>query len=270
MSIQKKIHELKIANHIFSSSLMLGTGKYKNIQENVESIQISGASIVTVAVRRAHTQNINTNKLIDMLDWKKIWLLPNTAGCKNAEEAIRIAFLGRELTQIIGQINNNFIKLEVIPDPKYLLPDPIGTLKAAEYLIKKNFHVLAYTNSDPILAKQLEEVGCSAIMPLGSPIGSGQGLQNIMNLSMIINNSNVPIIIDAGIGTASEASQAMELGADGVLLNTSIAKAKYPKIMAQAMKLAVHSGKYAYIAGRMKKEKYGAPSSPIFGISTLS
>nr|QJF58283.1 thiamin biosynthesis protein G [Corallina officinalis]QJF58482.1 thiamin biosynthesis protein G [Corallina officinalis]QJF58681.1 thiamin biosynthesis protein G [Corallina officinalis]QJF58880.1 thiamin biosynthesis protein G [Corallina officinalis] len=263
-----KIHELKIAGKIFQSSLMLGTGKYKNIKEAIESITISKTSIVTVAIRRA--TNINTGKasLIDLLDWKKLWLLPNTAGCQSAEEAIRIALLGKELNKQIGQLDNKFIKLEVIPDPQHLLPDPIGTLKAAEYLVKKDFNVLAYTNSDPILAKQLEEIGCSAVMPLASPIGSGQGLQSLFNLAIIIQNSKVPVIIDAGIGTASEASKAMELGADGVLLNTAIAQAAYPQMMANAMRLAVQSGKYAKLAGRMKQQIKANPSSPSIGIST--
>lgn len=262
-----KIHELKIANKTFKSSLMLGTGKYSNIQEAIESIEISGTSIITVAVRRHNSKHKNQKNLINLLNWQKLWLLPNTAGCKNAEEAIRIALLGHELSKQIGQIENNFVKLEVIPDPEYLLPDPIGTLKAAEYLVKKNFDVLAYTNSDPIVAKQLEEIGCSAVMPLASPIGSGQGIQNTLNLSIIIKESKIPIIIDAGIGTASEASQAIEMGADGVLLNTSVAKSKSPQMMAHAMKLAVKSGKLAYLAGRMQKTIRGMPSSPTTDIS---
>ncbi len=262
-------HELKIANKIFKSSLMLGTGKYKNIKEAKESINISEASIVTVAIRRAKSKNlVQSYNLINALDWNKLWLLPNTAGCKNAEEAIRIAVLGKEMSKRVGQIDNNFIKLEVIPDPTYLLPDPIGTLKAAEYLIKKDFNILAYISADPVLAKQLEEIGCSAVMPLASPIGSGRGIQNAFNLSIIIDNSKIPVIIDAGIGTASEASYAMELGADGVLLNTAVAKASSPKTMAYAMKLAVESGKYAYLAGRMKKMQQATASSPQKGIST--
>lgn len=266
---RESTNKLKIADKTFGSSLMLGTGKYKNIKEAEESIKISEASIVTVAIRRAQLTKLTPkHSIMDVLDWQKLWLLPNTAGCQNAEEAIRIALLGKELNKRIGQIDNNFVKLEVIPDPTYLLPDPIGTLKAAEYLVKKDFNVLAYTSADPILAKQLEEIGCAAIMPLGSPIGSGQGLQSRFNLSIVINNSKVPVIIDAGIGTASEASQAMELGADGVLLNTSVAKASSPKMMAYAMKLAVEAGKYAHKAGRMQKLKQATASSPKEGIST--
>lgn len=266
-SNKNNIHQLKIGNKIFNSSLMLGTGKYNNIEQAINSIRISETSIVTVAIRRASLHNKEKINLFNSLDWSRLWLLPNTAGCTNAEEAIRIAKLGKEINKKIGQTENNFIKLEVIPDAKYLLPDPIGTLKAAEYLVKKNFTVLAYTNTDPILAKHLEEVGCSAIMPLGSPIGSGKGLQNPFNLSIIIKNAKVPIIIDAGIGTASEASNAMELGADGVLINTAIAKASSPLMMAYAMKLAVQAGKYAKLAGRMKKAQTAYPSSPIKNIS---
>lgn len=261
------IHNITIGTKTFKSRLMLGTGKYKNLQEALEIINISEASIVTVAIRRVNIDNIDNYKLLTSLNWGNLWLLPNTAGCTNAEDAIRIARLGREMSKKLGQIDNNFIKLEVIPDATYLLPDPIGTLKAAEYLVKKNFTVLAYTNSDPILAKQLEEIGCSAIMPLGSPIGSGKGIQNSFNLSIIINNSNVPIIIDAGIGTASEASYAMELGADGVLMNTAIANASSPHIMAYAMKLAVKAGKYAHLAGRMASSTQAKASSPINNIS---
>nr|YP_009541631.1 thiamin biosynthesis protein G [Synarthrophyton chejuense]AYR05640.1 thiamin biosynthesis protein G [Synarthrophyton chejuense] len=260
--------KLKIAHKTFKSRLMLGTGKYKNIKEAIESIKISKASIITVAIRRAQSVAINNRySLINALNWNELWLLPNTAGCKNAEEAVRIALMGKEINKRIGQTDNNFIKLEVISDPTYLLPDPIGTLKAAEYLVKKNFNVLAYIGADPILAKHLEDIGCAAVMPLASPIGSGQGIQNPFNLSIIINNSRIPVIIDAGIGTASEAAQAMELGADGVLLNTAVAKASSPIKMAHAMKLAVESGNIAYSAGRMTKSLQATASSPDLGIS---
>lgn len=259
--------KLQIANRIFESRLMLGTGKYKNAKDALDSINTSQCSIVTVAIRRAKVNQINYISLIKMLNWTKLWLLPNTAGCQNTEDAIRIALLGKELSKRVGQVDNKFIKLEVIPDAEYLFPDPVGTLKAAEYLVKKDFHVLAYTNTDPILAKQLEEVGCSAIMPLASPIGSGQGIQNPFNLSVIVKNAKVPIIIDAGIGTASEASQAMELGADGVLLNTAVAQADSPNMMANAMRLAVKSGRYAYLAGRIQKQRQAAASSPMIDIS---
>ena len=268
LSISPNIHKpFTIANKQFSSRLMIGTGKYKNLKEAQDSISISDASIVTVAIRRAqYNKKQGNSNLIDGLDWKKIWLLPNTAGCETAEEAIRIASIGREIAKTIGQYDNNFIKLEVISDSKYLLPDPIGTLKAAEYLVNKNFSVLPYINPDPILAKQLEDIGCATIMPLGSPIGSGQGLQNISNLKIIIENSKIPVIIDAGIGTSSEANQAMEIGAAAVLLNTAIAKANYPILMSQAMKLSIEAGRSCYIAGRMTKENLANASSPQYGL----
>nr|YP_010726308.1 Thiamine biosynthesis protein G [Hypnea brasiliensis]WCH55235.1 Thiamine biosynthesis protein G [Hypnea brasiliensis]WDY84783.1 Thiamine biosynthesis protein G [Hypnea brasiliensis] len=250
----------------FSSCLMLGTGKYQNLKQAQESIALSEASIVTVAIRRAQRAKImGQSNLIDGLNWKKLWLLPNTAGCKTAEEAIRVAFLGKEIAKYLGQVNNNFIKLEVIPDPKYLLPDPIGTLKAAEYLVHKNFTVMPYINADPLLAKQLENIGCSTVMPLASPIGSGNGLQNKLNIQIIIENSNIPVIVDAGIGTPSEACHVMELGASGVLLNTAIAKSSKPQLMAEAMKYSIISGRMAYLAGRMEKSLTAKPSSPIYG-----
>nr|YP_009298002.1 thiamin biosynthesis protein G [Plocamium cartilagineum]AOM67940.1 thiamin biosynthesis protein G [Plocamium cartilagineum] len=259
---------LQIQNKTFHSRLMLGTGKYKNLKDAQKSIYTSNTEIVTVAIRRAQKAKIlGKSNLIDGLNWKKLWLLPNTAGCETSEEAIRIASLGREMAKRLGQTDNSFIKLEVISDTQYLLPDPIGTLKAAEYLIRKKFTVLPYISPDPILAKQLEEIGCSTIMPLGSPIGSGQGLQNILNLKIIIENAKIPVIIDAGIGTASEANQAMELGASGVLLNTAVAKSLHPEYMAKAMKLGVISGRIAYLAGRMNINKQAEPSSPKHDIS---
>lgn len=261
---------LVVGGQSFMSRLMLGTGKYKNLKEAQDSIRVSGSSIITVAIRRAQkAKNLGKSNLIDGLDWKKLWLLPNTAGCKTAEEAIRIASLGKEMAKRLGQIDNNFVKLEVIPDPTYLLPDPIGTLKAAEYLVRKNFTVLPYINADPVLAKQLEDIGCATVMPLASPIGSGQGLQNIINLKIILENARIPIIIDAGIGTASEAGQAMELGASAVLLNTAVANASSPDLMAEAMKFSVISGRMAYLAGRMKKTLKAQASSPLHGISYM-
>nr|ARW69252.1 thiG protein [Polysiphonia sp.] len=258
---------LIIANKKFPSRLMIGTGKYKNVKEAIESISASKASIVTVAIRRTqYAKKIGKSNLLDGLNWKKIWLLPNTAGCESVEEAIRIASLGREINKNIGQIDNNFVKLEVISDSQYLLPDPIGTLKAAEYLVNRNFHVLPYIYPDPTLAKQLEEIGCKTIMPLGSPIGSGQGLQNLHNIKIIIENAKIPVIIDAGIGTTSEANQAMEIGASAVLLNTAIAKSKHPSHMAEAMKLAVISGRKCYLAGKMNKTIKAQASSPNKGI----
>ena len=249
---------------------MLGTGKYKTVKDSINSINNSQCEIVTVAVRRLPTTLKNDHTIfLRSLDWSKMWLLPNTAGSKTSEEAIRMAFLGHELACQLGQPDNFFVKLEVISDPKYLLPDPIGTLKAAEFLITKGFTVLPYINADPILALHLEDLGCATVMPLGSPIGSGQGLNNIENIKIIIENANIPVIIDAGIGTPSEATKAMELGADGVLLNTAIAQAKNPMKMAQAMKLAVQAGRLGYLSGRMKKKYYADASSPFSNISKL-
>jgi thiazole synthase len=264
------LDKLKIAGKSFNSRLMLGTGKYKTKSDAINSINSSECEIVTVAIRRLPTNLDNDNSsFLNSLDWENLWLLPNTAGSQTAEEAIRMAFLGHELACQIGQEDNFFVKLEVISDPKYLLPDPVGTLKAAEFLVKKGFTVLPYINADPMLALHLEDIGCATVMPLGSPIGSGQGLNNLSNIEIIIENSSIPVIIDAGIGTPSEAAKAMELGADGVLLNTAVAQSKNPKQMAQAMNLAVQSGRMAYQAGRMEKKLYAAPSSPMNEISKL-
>lgn len=268
LNMKDNLDKLKIGNKSFNSRLMLGTGKYKTIPHAVDSIANSECEMVTVAVRRLPTNlsNDNTN-FLKFLNWKKLWLLPNTAGSQTAEEAIRMAFLGHELACQIGQEDNFFVKLEVISDPKYLLPDPIGTLKAAEFLVKKGFTVLPYINADPMLALHLEDLGCATVMPLGSPIGSGQGLNNLTNIQIIIENSNVPVIVDAGIGTPSEAAMAMELGADGVLLNTAVAQSKNPPQMAFAMNLAIQSGRLAYLAGTMEKKQYADPSSPFTFIS---
>ncbi len=252
---------LQIGNKLFKSRLMVGTGKYKSMQDMLGSLSNSEAEIVTVAIRRVQNNQSGEN-LLEKIDWKKYWMLPNTAGCTTSDEAVRIALLGRELTKLSGQEDNNFIKLEVINDKKYLLPDPIETLKAAEVLIKKDFTVLPYINADPMLAKRLEEIGCATVMPLGSPIGSGQGLLNSSNISIIIENANVPVIIDAGIGVPSEASQAMELGADGVLVNSAIALAENPQLMALAMNYGVKAGREAFLAGRIMKQRLGIASSP--------
>ena len=262
--------KLKIQNKEFNSRLLLGTGKYKTLFETQESIETSKTEIVTVAIRRLNSDQLsNKSNLITSLNWKNLWLLPNTAGAKTAEEAIRLACLGRELTKRIGQEENTFVKLEVISDSKYLLPDPIGTIKAAKFLIRKGFCVLPYISSDPMLAKHLEDLGCATVMPLGSPIGSGQGIQNILNLRIIIENSKIPVIIDAGIGSASEAALAMELGADAVLVNTAIAKAQVPKQMANAMKLGVEAGRFSYLAGRIEPTKFAISSSPAQGANFL-
>lgn len=264
----KRNKQFIIGDQIFNSRLIIGTGKYQKIGQLISVLEESESQIITVAVRRLNLLEINNKKnLLNSINWKKIWLLPNTAGAKTADDAIRLAFLGRELAKRLGQPNNNFVKLEVISDSKYLFPDPIGTLKAAEFLVKKGFIVLPYTNADPVLAKHLEDVGCSTIMPLGSPIGSGQGIQNSYNIEIIIENSKIPIIVDAGIGVPSEATYVMELGADGVLVNTSIAQSKNPEGMAKAMNLAVKAGYEAFLAGTMVKSKFAQASSPVSGSS---
>lgn len=259
---------LVIANRTFRSRLMTGTGKYRSLAEMQQSIAASGCEIVTVAVRRVQTNAPGHEGLAEAIDWSKIWMLPNTAGCKTAEEAIRVARLGREMAKLLGQEDNNFIKLEVIPDAKYLLPDPIGTLEAAEQLVKEGFAVLPYINADPLLAKRLEEAGCATVMPLGSPIGSGQGIRNAANIQIIIENAQIPVVVDAGIGTPSEAAQAMELGADALLINTAISQAKNPPAMARAMGMAAEAGRLAYLAGRIPVKGYASASSPLTGTIT--
>ena len=259
---------LIIANRKFKSRLMTGTGKYRTIEDMQQSVIASGCEIVTVAVRRVQTQAPGHEGLAEALDWSKIWMLPNTAGCKTAEEAIRVARLGREMAKLLGQEDNNFIKLEVIPDAKYLLPDPIGTLQAAEQLVKEGFAVLPYINADPLLAKRLQEAGCATVMPLGSPIGSGQGIKNTANIQIIIENATVPVVVDAGIGAPSEAAQAMEMGADALLINTAIAQAENPVAMARAMGLAAEAGRLAYLAGRIPIKSYASASSPLTGTIT--
>jgi thiazole synthase len=268
--MKENFDKLKIGNKLFNSRLMLGTGKYKTTADAIESIESSQCEIVTVAIRRLPTNvKDDTTSFLGNLNWNKLWLLPNTAGSQTAEEAIRMAFLGHELACQLGQEDNFFVKLEVISDPKYLLPDPLGTLKAAEFLIKKGFTVLPYINADPMLALHLEDLGCATVMPLGSPIGSGQGINNLTNIKIIIENSSVPVIVDAGIGTPSEATLAMELGADGVLLNTAVAQSKNPSQMAYAMNLGVQAGRLGYLAGRMDKKNYAIASSPLDQISKL-
>ncbi|MBD0387353.1 MAG: glycine oxidase ThiO [Nostoc sp. C3-bin3] len=259
---------LIIAGKTFQSRLMTGTGKYRSIEEMQQSVVASDCQIVTVAVRRVQTKAPGHEGLAEALDWTKIWMLPNTAGCQTAEEAIRVARLGREMAKLLGQEDNNFVKLEVIPDLKYLLPDPIGTLQAAEQLVKEGFAVLPYINADPMLAKRLEEVGCATVMPLASPIGSGQGLKTTANIQIIIENANVPVVVDAGIGSPSEAAQAMELGADVLLINSAIALSPNPAAMARAMNLATVAGRLAYLAGRMPIKDYASPSSPLTGTIT--
>ncbi|MBD6616635.1 FAD-dependent oxidoreductase [Komarekiella sp. 'clone 1'] len=259
---------LTIAGKTFQSRLLTGTGKYRSIEEMQQSVAASDCQIVTVAVRRVQTKAPGHEGLAEALDWTKIWMLPNTAGCQTAEEAIRVARLGREMAKLLGQEDNNFVKLEVIPDLKYLLPDPIGTLQAAEQLVKEGFAVLPYINADPMLAKRLEDVGCATVMPLASPIGSGQGLKTTANIQIIIENATVPVVVDAGIASPSQAAEAMELGADALLINSAIALAQNPEAMARAMNLATVAGRLAYLAGRMPIKDYASPSSPLTGTIT--
>ena len=251
---------LKIEKYKLKSRLIVGTGKYKNFKETAEAIKASGADMVTVAVRRVNILDKKKPVLMDYLDPKKIIYLPNTAGCFTSEDALRTLRLAREMG------GWKLVKLEVLGDKKTLYPNMIETLKSTETLVKEGFKVMVYCSDDPILAKKLEDVGASAIMPLASPIGSGRGIKNKLNLSIIINNSKVPVIVDAGIGTASDATIAMELGCDGVLINTAIAKAKNPILMANSMKNAVIAGRQSYIAGRIEKLNYGSPSSPDKGL----
>ena len=250
----------KIENLKLKSRLIVGTGKYKNFKETVKAIKESGADMVTVAVRRINILDKKKPILTDYLDPKKFIYLPNTAGCFTSEEALRTLRLAREMG------GWKLVKLEVLGDKKTLYPNMIETLKSTKTLVKEGFKVMVYCTDDPLLAKQLEDSGASAIMPLASPIGSGLGLQNKINISLIIKQSKVPVIIDAGIGTASDATIAMEMGCDGVLINSAIANAKTPLLMAKAFKNAVISGRDSYLAGRMKKKYFASPSSPVDGL----
>ena len=256
----KKKDFFKISKKKFSSRLIVGTGKYKNMSECAKAIKISGAEIVTVAVRRVNIVDKKQPLLMDYIDPKKITYLPNTAGCFNSEEALRTLRLARE----IG--GWKLVKLEVLGDKKSLLPDMIETLKSTEVLVKEGFDVMVYCNDDPLMAKKLENVGACAIMPLAAPIGSGLGIQNKLNIKIIRDQTKLPLIIDAGIGTASDASIAMEIGCDGVLINTAIAKAKNPYQMAESMKYAVISGRKSFLSGRIDKNIFGNPSSPKKGL----
>ena len=249
-----------VAGRTFTSRLIVGTGKYKSLEENAAAVEASGAEIVTVAVRRVNISDPNHPRLTDFIDPKKVTYLPNTAGCFTAEEAIRTLRLAREAG------GWNLVKLEVLGEAKTLYPDMRETLRATETLVKEGFEPMVYCVDDPIAAKQLEEAGAVAIMPLGAPIGSGLGIQNRVTIRLIVEGANVPVLVDAGVGTASDAAQAMELGCDGVLMNTAIAEAKDPLLMARAMKAAVEAGRLAYLAGRMQKRRYADPSSPLAGL----
>ncbi len=251
--------EIMIAGKAYQSRLLVGTGKYKDLQETRAAILASGAEIVTVAIRRSNIgQDKNEPNLLDVIPPDEFTILPNTAGCYTAKDAIRTCRLARELLD-----GHALVKLEVLGDKKTLYPNVIETLVAAETLIKENFKVMVYTNDDPIVAKQFEELGCVAVMPLAAPIGSGLGVRNPYNILTIIENTNVPILVDAGVGTASDAAIAMELGCDGVLMNTAIAEAKNPILMASAMQHAIKAGRQAFLAGRMPKRRYASASSPI-------
>ena len=258
---------LVIAGKTYTSRLLVGTGKYKDFSETQAAVEASGAEIITVAIRRTNIgQNSNEPNLLDVLPPAQYTLLPNTAGCYSVEDAVRTLRLARELLD-----GHSLVKLEVLGDPKTLYPNMVETLKAAEILIKEDFQVMVYTSDDPIIAKQLEDMGCVAVMPLASLIGSGMGILNPWNLQIIIDNAKIPVLVDAGVGTASDATIAMELGCDGVLMNTAIAAARDPVLMASAMRKAVEAGREAYLAGRMAKKLYSAsPSSPTDGVIARS
>jgi thiazole synthase len=253
--------KLIIANKSYTSRLLVGTGKYRDFEETRKAIETSGAQIVTVAIRRTNIgQNEGEKNLLEFIPPEKYTLLPNTAGCYDVDSAVRTCRLARELLD-----GHDLVKLEVLGDEKTLFPDIPATLEAAAILIKEDFKVMVYTNDDPIMAKRFEELGCVAVMPLAAPIGSGLGIRNPYNIRTIVENAKVPILVDAGVGTASDAAIAMELGCDGVLMNTAIAEAKDPVLMASAMKKGIEAGREAYLAGRMPRRAYASASSPIDG-----
>ena len=255
----KKDTPFTIAGRTFSSRLLVGSGKYKDLEETRLATEKSGSEIITVAIRRTNIgQNPNEESLLDVISPEKYTILPNTAGCYNAKDAVRTCLLARELLD-----GHNLVKLEVLGDEKTLYPNIVETLEAAKVLIKEGFDVMVYTSDDPIVAKELEAIGCCAIMPLASLIGSGQGISNPYNIKLIKDQASVPVLVDAGIGCASDAAKAMELGCDGVLMNSAIANAKNPLLMASAMKHAVIAGRESYLAGRMMKKAYASASSPM-------
>ncbi|WP_304364763.1 thiazole synthase [Brevibacillus dissolubilis] len=254
------MNTLKIGTYEFTSRLLLGTGKFADLDTQSRAVEVSEAEILTFAVRRLNLDNPDEPNFLEKLDLKTYTLLPNTAGAYTAEEAVRIA----RLAKASGLCD--MIKVEVIGDQRTLLPDPIGTLEASRILVEEGFTVLTYTNDDPILARRLQEVGVHAVMPGASPIGSGQGINNENNLRFIIEEAKVPIIVDAGIGSPADAAKAMELGADGVLLNTAVALADDPVLMAEAMKLAIEAGRKGFLAGRIPKKRYASASSPVEGM----
>lgn len=252
----------KLAGKAYVSRLLVGTGKYRDLEQTRRAIEASGAQIVTVAIRRSNIgQDKSQPNLLDAVPPSKYTILPNTAGCYTAEDAVRTCRLARELLD-----GHSLVKLEVLGDPKTLYPDMPATIEAAQQLVKDGFQVMVYCTDDPIAAKRFEEMGCVAVMPLAAPIGSGLGIQNRYNILTIVENAKVPILVDAGVGTASDAAIAMELGCDGVLMNTAIAEAKNPELMAQAMKNAIVAGRQAFLAGRMPRRRYASASSPVSGL----
>lgn len=253
---------LVIGGRRFSSRLMLGTGKYRSMAEQAAAIEASGCEIITVAIRRLNLDNPNEKTLLDFIDWSRYQILPNTAGARTAEEAVFTAHLARELT------GSDWIKVEVQPDPGSLLPDPIDTLRACETLVSEGFVVLPYIGADPILARRLQEIGCATVMPLGSPIGSGQGIQTLEEIRLIVAQATVPVVVDAGLGVPSDAAQAMEAGADACLINTAVAQAQDPAAMGRAMRLGVEAGRLARMAGRMPRHETATASSPVAGLVT--
>jgi thiazole synthase len=260
MQTVSAVDKLVIAGVELRSRLFLGTGKYPNDAAMLAALEASGCELVTVALRRLDLDDPKKKTILDVIDWKRYRILPNTAGCRTADEAIRIARLARSMGL------SDWVKLEVIPDPIYLLPDPIGTLEAAEILVKEGFVVLPYINADPILAKRLEDAGAATVMPLASPIGSGQGIVNWAGIRIIIEQATVPVVVDAGIGTASDAALAMEMGADCCLVNTAIALAEDPAMMATAIRMGMEAGRLAHRSGRIPKKAYASASSPIEGV----
>ena len=251
---------LVIAGKEFRSRLMVGTGRHRTMDEMVESIEASGAEIITVAIRRLNLDNPNEKSILDFFDWDRYTILPNTAACATAEEAVFVAKLARELT------GSNWVKLEVIPQGKWLLPDPVGTFEAAKILVDDGFAVLPYIHADPVLAMRLEDIGCATVMPLGSAIGSGQGILTLEEVKIIVEQASVPVVVDAGLGVPSEASQALEIGAEAVLVNTAIAQAIDPAGMGEAFKLGVEAGRMAYLAGRIDRKEEAIASSPTTGV----
>lgn len=262
---------LVLGTHTFQSRLIVGTGKYSTFDMMRDCLVISGSEVITVAVRRERLIDSEGRNILDFIDLSKYTILPNTAGCFEADEAVRVARLGREILEGLENPGANWVKLEVLGDKKTLLPDPVATLQATEKLVADGFQVLCYTTDDPMTAKRLKDAGATSVMPAGSPIGSGQGILNPNNIRICLeylkeDDPDYPVIVDAGVGTASDVSIAMELGVDGVLLNTGIASAKEPKLMAEAMKQACQSGRLAYLAGRIPKKLYATASSPETGI----